>query len=277
MWPSRSRIKKVTQAFALVGAMVAGCGGHSILGGDAGGGSGGSGGGGSSGAGGDAAGTTGSDDDAAAGADGDVGGAGGGGLGGSTAGTGGHVGSTGGSGGVAACVPVVASHTDEGAQHVSCTPPPVYGTNPPSSGNHYPVWADYKTYTTPLPWGHLVHSLEHGAVILVYNCPDGCADEVARAQALIDTLPPVDGQAGGVGPLALGQADPTCEAPTKRRLILAPDPHLDVRWAATAWTWTLKSSCFDEASFAAFIKAHYGQTYEDFCTEVHPTFCAVTP
>jgi hypothetical protein len=204
------------------------------------------------------------------------------GAGGAVAGTGGGAGGGGASGGATgaagACAPVVQQHTEEGMRaHVACTPPPIYGTNPPSSGNHYSSWADYKTYATPVPWGHLMHALEHGAVVIVYTCPGGCAAEVARAQALIDLMPPVDGLADGVGPLKLGQADPTCAAPTKRRLILAPDPRLDVRWAATAWTWTLKSPCFDEAAFAAFIKAHADQMPEDFCSEAHAAFCAVTP
>jgi Protein of unknown function (DUF3105) len=238
----------------LVVALGASCGGKSAQSGEAG-----------------VAGTTGGAGGDAAGAGGDAAASGG-----DAAGAGGAPG--GATDGAGTCAPVVQQHTEEGMRaHVACTPPPVYGTNPPSSGNHYPSWADYKTYATPVPWGHLMHALEHGAVVIVYNCPGGCAAEVARAQALIDAMPPVDGLADGVGPLKLGQADPTCAAPTKRRLILAPDPKLDVRWAATAWTWTLKSSCFDEAAFAAFIKAHADQMPEDFCSELHAAFCAVTP
>jgi hypothetical protein len=158
-----------------------------------------------------------------------------------------------------ACTTAIAQHPNEGAIHVDCTPVPTYGTNPPSSGNHYGIWADYKTYTTPVPWGHLVHSLEHGAIVIVYNCPDGCADEVEAAQAMIDALP----------------TDATCTAPTQRRVILAPDPHLDVRWAASAWTWTLRASCFDAAAFNAFALAHYNHAGEDLCFELHEPFCAV--
>jgi hypothetical protein len=157
------------------------------------------------------------------------------------------------------CPAVVAQHPDEGAFHVNCTPVPTYGTKPPSSGNHYPIWADYKTYDAPVPWGHLVHSLEHGAVVIVYNCPGGCPDEVAAAQAMIDSLP----------------VDAICTAPTKRRVILAPDPTLDIRWAASAWTWTLRASCFSAAAFGDFAKAHYGMGGENLCGELHEPFCAV--
>ncbi len=169
-----------------------------------------------------------------------------------------------------ACTAVVAQHPNEGALHVPCVPIPTYGTKPPSSGNHYMIWADYQTYTAPVPWGHLVHSLEHGAIVIVYNCPGGCADEVARAQAMIDGLPyPLD-------PSDVDVADGlACVAPTKRRVILAPDPTLDVRWAASAWTWTLRSSCFDEATFTSFAEAHYAHGGENFCTELHEPFCDV--
>jgi hypothetical protein len=165
-------------------------------------------------------------------------------------------------GGTTACTVEVAQHPSEGGEHLtSCQPFPTYQTEPPSSGNHYPVWADYHTYKTPVPWGHLVHSLEHGAIVIVYNCPGGCAGEVARAQALIDQQP----------------VDPGCVSPTRHRIILAPDPTLDVRWAASAWTWTLRAPCFDAAAFGDFIHAHYDMGGESFCNEVHGTLCPLPP
>lgn len=44
-----------------------------------------------------------------------------------------------------------------------------YDTNPPAEGNHYPEPKGAGIYTTPPADGNLVHSLEHGAVILWYN------------------------------------------------------------------------------------------------------------
>lgn len=85
-----------------------------------------------------------------------------------------------------------------------------------------------------------MHGLEHGAVVVVYNCPGGCADEVAAAQAWIDALPP--------------ELPPCTGQP---RVILAPDPTLDVKWAAAAWGWTLRACAFDQAAFQQFFLAHY--------------------
>jgi hypothetical protein len=149
----------------------------------------------------------------------------------------------------AQCAAIVESHPDEGAYHIPCTTATNYQTQPPSSGNHFGCWPEYRTFDVPVPWGNLVHALEHGAVVIVYNCgAGGCADEVARAQAFIDALP----------------ADGTC--PSGRRVILAPDPTLPVRWAATAWTWTLRADCFDEATFSQFYSDHYGHGREDVCS-----------
>lgn len=139
-----------------------------------------------------------------------------------------------------ACNAIVESHPNEGHLHTPDCTAVTYASNPPSSGTHYPDWAMYKTYSAPVPWGFLVHDLEHGAVVISYNCPEGCVDEVGSAQALIDGLP----------------GDPGCGgAPMK--IVLAPDPGLDVRWAASAWTWTLRAHCFDGEAFASFITAHY--------------------
>lgn len=140
-----------------------------------------------------------------------------------------------------------ASHPNEGQNHVTLCSTTCYGTNPPSSGNHYPVWPVYKTYAAPVPWGFLVHGLEHGAVIVSYNCPCGCSDEVAAAQAWIDSLP----------------QDQDCKTPP--RVVLTPDPGLDVRWAASAWTWTLREQSFDLAAFQAFFAAHYNKAPEEIC------------
>lgn len=127
-----------------------------------------------------------------------------------------------------------------------------YPDNPPAGGPHYPIWAAYKSYTFPVPRGFWVHDLEHGAVVFSYNCcasSAGCADEVARVQALIDAMP----------------EDPTCSAPVSRRVVLTPDPLLDVRWGVSAWGFTLRADCVDEQLFREFYLNHYGHGPEDLC------------
>jgi hypothetical protein len=168
-----------------------------------------------------------------------------------SAGAGGASGMSGASGGAGApsCNPLVEEHPIEGAMHVAICSPVTYGTNPPSSGNHYPIWADFGTYDMPVPRGFYVHDLEHGAVVFTYNCPSGCDDQVAAAQALLDA-----------------HQDPLCTTPPPRaRIVMTPDPLLDVTFAASAWGWTLRADCFDPVAFGAFLEGHFGQGPEALC------------
>ena len=151
-----------------------------------------------------------------------------------------------------ACHVVVADQAPLPAPHLpTCSYIPYDQSNPPSSGPHYPVWARYKTYTSPVPRGFLVHDLEHGGLVVSYDCPGGCAGEVAKAQAVIDAF-----------------VDPGCStepAGESKRVTLSPDPLLDTTFALAAWGHTLTASCVDEAAFAAFMKAYAGKGPEDVC------------
>lgn len=153
-----------------------------------------------------------------------------------------------------AAVPVVCDTTVskfavDPSPHIPECFPVMYSTNPPTSGPHYPLWAAFQTYKTPVPQGFYVHDLEHGAVVITYNCPGGCDAELAALQAFLDARP----------------ADPLCTAPVKFRHVVTPDPHLDVRFAASAWGWALKSKCFDLAVLGPFMDAHYAHGPENFC------------
>jgi hypothetical protein len=127
-------------------------------------------------------------------------------------------------------------------------------TNPPSIGAHYPYWANFGVYEEPLNPGHLLHSLEHSAVALLYNCElieergDSCDDFVEQLSRFYDEWP----------------SDSLCSS-FPHRLIVAPDPGLEVPFAATAWGHYLEGECFDEAAVADFVNAHYGKTYENIC------------
>jgi hypothetical protein len=135
--------------------------------------------------------------------------------------------------------------------HVATCSAVTYPTNPPTSGPHYPIWARYKTYDARVGRPFWVHDLEHGAVVVTYHCPDGCADEVAALIAFLDARP----------------VDPTCTAPLRNRFVVTPDPELDVRFAASSWGFALRSSCFDLTALGAFIDAHYAHAPEDTCAD----------
>jgi hypothetical protein len=129
-----------------------------------------------------------------------------------------------------------------------------WNSNPPSSGPHYPYWAAYQAYTEPVPRGYYVHDLEHGAIVLLYNCAtSSCTDTVAALQSVSDSLPD----------------DPLCTQlgeGVRVRTVITPDPLIDVPVAAAAWGWVYKAQCVDLPTLKAFALDHYAHSPEDFCT-----------
>lgn len=133
--------------------------------------------------------------------------------------------------------------------HIEACSETDYAMSPPVFGDHYPNWAAFQAYDFPVPLGFLVHDLEHGAVVFFYDCPDGCADEVAEVAEFIDALP----------------VDPICPVEIARRTVLVPRPALGARWAAAAWSHSLTADCFDAQLFGSFYERHVGRGRENFC------------
>ncbi|MBN4050168.1 DUF3105 domain-containing protein [Desulfobulbus sp. AH-315-M07] len=147
------------------------------------------------------------------------------------------------------CNTILYDPPDIGGKHVDECSKITWHSNPPTSGNHYGIWAAYKTYDEAVPRGYAVHAQEHGAVVLSYNCADGCPAEVTAMQTFIDGLP----------------EDPACSGGVLRRVILTPDPNLNVQFAMSSWGHMLKADCFDAALAGAFVEAYYLDGPEDLC------------
>lgn len=154
--------------------------------------------------------------------------------------------------GVGACNLVHEDYDDlPPAYHVATCSPLDYVSNPPCYGDHYPVWAAYKAYDQVVPRGFWIHDLEHGGVVITYNCPDGCADEVAAAKAMLDAQPD----------------DPTCDPAVRHRLVLVPDPLIPTRFAISAWGHLMRADCFDHDAFQTFVQTHYDHGTEELCAD----------
>jgi len=138
-----------------------------------------------------------------------------------------------------------------------------YSSNPPTSGPHDPVWSKSGIYDSPQGDGYLVHSLEHGYIILSYNCNvDGVSTkaQATEKQASISSqLVPADKL-----PAPLTQKD--CDKLKKEltdianqktlwKLIVVPRPNMDTRIALTAWTRIEKLSELNKEQILAFIDA----------------------
>lgn len=68
---------------------------------------------------------------------------------------------------------------DMGRDHVTDISGIEYSSNPPTSGPHFPVWAKKGVYSEVLSDGYLIHSLEHGYIVISYDCGQLTAPETS--------------------------------------------------------------------------------------------------
>ena len=139
---------------------------------------------------------------------------------------------------VASCPTVVGTQYDcMNRCHVVPSTKLAYTADPPNSGFHFALpWRNMGESQEPVPRGRWVHSLEHGAVALLYNCPSGCNTQLASLRKVM-------------------------RANTDQPVFLSADPDIglgggDAAFAAVAWSWTWTGSSVDEAAVDCFIKQH---------------------
>ena len=133
---------------------------------------------------------------------------------------------------------------DEGREHVSPGTPLTYQANPPSSGPHYPNWTRPGVYTEPQDPGGWVHSLEHGYVVILYNCPDACPELVAQLRTFYDSAPPSTRY-------------------RYQKLVVTPYANMSNRVTALAWNRKLELDRFDADQLMAFFRAYQDKGPED--------------
>lgn len=132
-------------------------------------------------------------------------------------------------------------------QHLPETTTIAYCSNPPTSGPHYPVWTTFSEFQQPVEWPYLVHSEEHGAVLLLYKCgPEAPCPEIVDELRKVKERAPAD--CGGA-----------------KRVIIAPDPALTTKVAAAAYGVSLTADCADGPTLDEFVKTYIGKGPEDVC------------
>lgn len=125
------------------------------------------------------------------------------------------------------------SYADQGRDHInrgdSHAP---YNSNPPTSGPHFGDWARWGIHEQELPDEQLVHNLEHGGVVIQYNCPSGCPEVVGQLKDLVGSY--------------------------RSKVLLAPRVNAGVanRITLTAWGWLDGFDDFDAVRIRAFVSAH---------------------
>lgn len=102
----------------------------------------------------------------------------------------------------------------QGNTHINPGEPhPLYNSNPPTSGWHYPTWPKRGIYTLPLPEEYLLHFQEHAGVVVHYNPNTLPADQLQQLTAIVcDELNKGEGL-----------------------VVMAPDPDIPQPIALTAW------------------------------------------
>jgi hypothetical protein len=108
--------------------------------------------------------------------------------------------------------------------------PVTYPDPPPTSGPHNPCWGRWGVHDEPLAAERWVHNLEHGGVVFLYNCPEGCDQEVAALKQLNRN---------------------------RHRTIITAYAVLPTRFAVVSWGHRLLSDCFDLATFDAFFERNF--------------------
>lgn len=170
---------------------------------------------------------------------------------------------------------------DLGRGHVPIEEAVDYNSNPPTSGKHYADWIRSSVYDKPQDDGNLVHSLEHGYVIMSYNCEKKVTSAPSGARRQVTSLvyahgieedeaSPSSSEATSSATLPDSFKSDDChklvdqlisiyEKKGKTRLIVIPKPNLDARIALTAWQFIDKFDAFDAKRIERFIDAHLNQ------------------
>jgi len=133
---------------------------------------------------------------------------------------------------------------DEGREHIPNTQQPQYRHYPPASGPHYDTPAAWGLYDQPVAEGYLVHSLEHGGVLILYNCPSGCPDLVTQLKNFNATAP-------------------RSARWNEVKLVIAPYTKMQHELAIVAWDWIDEMDTFDSSRLLKFYKAHLDRGPED--------------
>lgn len=158
-----------------------------------------------------------------------------------------------------------------------------YNSNPPASGPHDATWTKAGIYDNPQGDGYLIHALEHGYVVISYNCSQKSKLKSQNSKLQLKTenfLAAFAHETEEVHeePMATKSAESSSSAGLKGdawdsdeckqlkkqisdlaeekklwKLVVVPRPTLDVSIALTAWARIFKLDKFDKEEISKFI------------------------
>ena len=132
--------------------------------------------------------------------------------------------------------PDIETFVSEGQEHVDVGTTITYLTDPPTSGPHYPSPQDGGYFETAIASGYLVHSLEHGAVVIYYNPATVTASQKDSLKALAAAHPGIFAQ-----------------------VVCVPRDDATYPIILTAWTHRLRLTTYDQSRIDGFIALYLGK------------------
>ena len=116
-------------------------------------------------------------------------------------------------------------------------------TTTPERGSVWDAPADWGVYHEAVPEERWVHNLEHGGIVILYNCPQDCPQLKDQLRNAMDTFP--KGKFGRV------------------KLVAVFDNKITIKLVALAWDRKLELQGFDKDQLLAFYNAYVDRGPED--------------
>jgi hypothetical protein len=180
-----------------------------------------------------------------------------------------------------------------GRDHVTDIFGITYNSNPPTSGTHFPVWAKKGFYDRLISDGYLIHSMEHGYIVIWYDCsfqsPTASLVKtvLAHDEPLVTSpdsqvkLKHMNYEVKGSMSWFTPETAPAVEAELPQsfktescqqfvedlkpylneadRIVIVPRVDMDAKIILTAWGRILKLNDIDEAKMKEFIKTYHNK------------------
>lgn len=129
---------------------------------------------------------------------------------------------------------------DEGRNHIEVGETAEYDHYPPSSGLHYGTILNWGYYNEEVPPELWVHSLEHGGIVILYNCPEGCSETEDLFWNLIESAPPED-------------------VFNEVKILVSPNSEIETKVVALAWGIQLDLAEADHDILLDYYNRHVNQ------------------
>jgi hypothetical protein len=133
---------------------------------------------------------------------------------------------------------------EEARTHVDPNERVTYKSYPATSGPHHPSPIAWQPYDQPQAAEDYVHNLEHGGVVVLYNCTgDACTDLTKSLRGLYNSL----------GRSKYGNV----------KLVVTPAPEIDPGIWLLAWGHRVRLEKFDSSEISRFYTAYVDHGPED--------------